>query len=157
MPWFRKKQSWVIFQLFRCKFLKFQFDVLWYWGSSWGSREVFQPKMPYYAKMGACPMKNSGMTFTFMWNLESLFIHNLAYTIPLVGHGQGLVHRTCLTWDLLNTYHMFFHEAIRVCTAQGTNKGNQYASPATSIWTMWMLLSGFCPSTQYKGPFEPAN
>ena len=23
-------------------------------------------KMPYYAKMGACPMKNSGMTFTFM-------------------------------------------------------------------------------------------
>ena len=30
------------------------------------AREVFQPKMPYYAKMGACPMKNSGMTFTFM-------------------------------------------------------------------------------------------
>ena len=30
------------------------------------AREVFQPKMPYYDKMGACPMKNSGMTFTFM-------------------------------------------------------------------------------------------
>ena len=95
--------------------------IIMYWASSWGSREVFQPKMPYYAKMGACPMKNSGMTFTFMWNLESLCIHNLAYTIPLVGHGQGLVHSTCLTWDFLNTYHMFFHEAIRVCTAQTTN------------------------------------
>ena len=28
-----------------------------YWGSSWGSREIFLPKMPYYAKMGASPMK----------------------------------------------------------------------------------------------------
>ena len=51
----------------------------------------------------------------------SLFIHNLAYTIPLVGHGPGLVHSTCLTWDFLNTYHMFFHEAIRVCAAQAIN------------------------------------
>ena len=42
---------------------------LLYWGRSWGSCEVFQPKVPYYAKMGACPMKNSGMAFTFMWNL----------------------------------------------------------------------------------------
>ena len=40
------------------------------------------------------------MTFTFMRNLESLCIHNLAYTIPLVGHGKGLVHSTCLTWDI---------------------------------------------------------
>ena len=95
--------------------------LLLYWGSSWGSRELFQPKMPYYAKMGACSRKNSGMAFTFMWNLESLCIHNLAYTIPLVGHGQGLVHSTCLTWDFLNTYDMLFHEAIRVCTAQATN------------------------------------
>ena len=95
--------------------------IIMYWVSSWGSREDFQPKIPYYAKMGACPMKNSGMTFTFMWNLESLCIHNLAYTIPLVGHGQGLVHSTCLTWDFLNTSHMFFHEAIRVCTAQAIN------------------------------------
>ena len=30
------------------------------------AREVFQPKMPYYAKMGACPMKNSAMTLAFM-------------------------------------------------------------------------------------------
>ena len=66
-------------------------------------------------------MKNSGIIFTFMSNLESLCIYNLAYTIPLVGHGQGLVHNTCLTWDFLNTYHMFFHEAIRVSTAQVTN------------------------------------
>ena len=22
---------------------------------------------------------------------------------------------------------------------------------------MWLLLLGFCPSTQYNGPFEPAN
>ena len=95
--------------------------IVMYWASSWGSREVFQPIMPYYTKMGACPMKNSGMTFTVMWNLESLCILNLAYTIPLVGHGQGLVHSICLTWDFLNTYEMFFHEAIRVCTAQATN------------------------------------
>ena len=40
--------------------------IFMYWGSSWGNREVFQPKMPYYAKMGACPMKNSGMTLAFM-------------------------------------------------------------------------------------------
>ena len=110
--------------------------IIMYWGSSWRSRQVFQPKMLYYAKMGTCPMKNSGMTFTFMWNLESLCIHNLAYTIPLVGHGQGLVHSTCLTWDFLNTYHMFFRETIRVCTTQATNQGNQYASPTTWIWTM---------------------
>ena len=51
----------------------------------------------------------------------SLYIHNLAYTIPLVGHGQGLVHSTCLTWDFLSAYHMFFHKAVRVCTAQATN------------------------------------
>ena len=95
--------------------------IIMYWGSSRGSREAFQPKMPYYAKTGACPMKNRGMTFTFIWNQVSLCIHKLAYTIPLVGHGQGLVHSTCLTWDFLNTYHMFFHEAIRVCTAQATN------------------------------------
>ena len=94
--------------------------IIMYWGSSRGSRVAFQPKMPYYAKTGACPMKNRGMTFIFMWNQVSLCIHNLAYTIPLVGHGQGLVHSTCLTWDFLNTY-MFFHEAIRVCTAQATN------------------------------------
>ena len=92
--------------------------------------------MPYYSKMGACPMKSSGITFTFTWNLESLCIHNLAYTIPLVGHGQGLVHSTCLTWDFSNTYHMFFHEAIRVCTALVTNKGNQYTSPTDWILTM---------------------
>ena len=95
--------------------------IIMYWGNSWGSREVFQPKMPYYAKMGTCPMKNSGMTFIFMCNLESLCIHNLAYTILLVGYGQGLVHSTCLTWDFLNTYHMFFHEGISVCTAQAAN------------------------------------
>ena len=95
--------------------------IFMYWGSSWGNREVFQPKMPYYAKMGACPMKNSGMTITFMWNLELLSVHNLAYTFPLVGHGQELVHSTCLTWDFFSTHHMFFHEAIRVCTAQATN------------------------------------
>ena len=95
--------------------------IVMYWASSWGSCDVFQPKMPYYTKMGTCPMKNSGMTFTVMWNLESLCILNLAYTIPLVGHGQGLVHSICLTWDFLNTYDMFFHEAIRVCTAQATN------------------------------------
>ena len=47
--------------------------------------------------------ENSGMIFTFMWNLESLCIHNLTYTILLVGHGQGLVHSTCLTWGFLNT------------------------------------------------------
>ena len=80
--------------------------------------------------------ENSGMTFTFMWNQESMCIHNVAYTIPLVLHGQGLVHSTCLTWDFLNTYHMFFHEAIRVCTTQATNYGNQCASPATWIWMM---------------------
>ena len=95
--------------------------IFMYWGSSWGNREVFQPKMPYYAKMGACPMKNSAMTLAFMWNLESLCIHNFPYTISLVGHSQGLVHSTCLTWDFLNAYHMFFHQAIRVCTAQATN------------------------------------
>ena len=95
--------------------------VIMYWGSSWGCREVFQPKMPYYDEMGASPMKSSGMTFTFMWNLEALCIQNLAYTIPLVGLGQGLVHSTCLTWDFLNTYHMLFHQAIRVCIAQATN------------------------------------
>ena len=133
------------------------FCILLYWGSSWGSRKVFLPKMPYFAKMSACPMKNSEMTFIFMWNLESLCIHNLAYTIPLVGHGQGLVYSTCLTWNFFNTYHMFFHEAKRICTAQATKKGNQYASPATWIWTMWLLLLSFCPSTQYNGPFEPAN
>ena len=91
----------VVCLCFCCCFWFFYFVLLLYWGSSWGSRETFQPKMSYYAKMGACPMKNSGMTFTFMWNLESLFIYNLAYTIPLVGHGQGLVHCTCLTWDFL--------------------------------------------------------
>ena len=31
--------------------------VIMYSGSSKGSREVFQPKMPYYAKMGGHPMK----------------------------------------------------------------------------------------------------
>ena len=131
--------------------------IILHWGSSWGSREVFQPKLPYYAKMGTCPMKNSGITFTFMWNLEPLFIHNPAYTIPLVGHSQGLLHSSCLTWDFLNTSHMFFHEAIRVCIAQATNQCNQYASQATWIWTMWLLLLGFCPSKQYNDPFEPAN
>ena len=35
-------------------------------GSSWEIREVFQSKLPYYAEIGACPMRNSGMTFTFM-------------------------------------------------------------------------------------------
>ena len=94
--------------------------IIMYWASSW-SREVFQPKMPYYVEIDTCPMKNSGMTLTFMWNLELLCIHNLPYTIPLVGYGQGVVHSTCLTWDFLNTYHMFFHEAIRVCTTQATN------------------------------------
>ena len=98
--------------------------LLWSWWciiSSWGSREVLQPKMPYYTKMGACPMKNSGMTFKFIWNLESLCIHNLAYRISLAEHGQGLVHSTCLIWDFLSIYHMFFHEAIRAFTAQSTN------------------------------------
>ena len=98
--------------------------LLWWWWciiSSWGRREVFQPKIPYCTKMDACLMKNSGMTFTFIWNLESLCIHNLAYTISLVEHGQGLGHSTCLIWDFLNTYHMFFHEAIRACTAQAAN------------------------------------
>ena len=95
--------------------------IIMYWGSSRGSGEIFQPKMPYYAKMGACPTKNSRMTFRFFWNLESLCIHNLAYTISLVGHGQVLVHRTFSTWNFLNTYHMFFHQAIRVCSAHATN------------------------------------
>ena len=52
--------------------------IIMCWANSWERREVFLPKMPYYAKMGACPMKNSGMIYTFMWNLESLCIHNLA-------------------------------------------------------------------------------
>ena len=47
------------------------------------------------------------MSYEKQWNdlyiyvesgvIISLFIHNLAYTIPLVGHGQGLAHSTCLT------------------------------------------------------------
>ena len=75
--------------------------------------------------------QNGRMSHEKQWNglhiyvesgvIISLFIHNLAYTIPLVGHGQGLVHSTCLTWDFLNTYYMFFYEAVRVCTAQATN------------------------------------
>ena len=87
--------------VFLLLFLVFLFCFIIVLRSSRGSREAFQPKMSYYAKMGACPIKNSGMTFTFMWNLESLFIHSLAYTVPLVGHGQGLVHCTCLTWKFL--------------------------------------------------------
>ena len=108
-------------------FLNIIFDIIiiMYWGGSWGSRDVFQPKMPYYAKMGACLMKNSGLTFTFIWKLESLCIHNLAYTTQLVGHGQGLVHSTCLTWDFLDTYRMFFNDPLSVCTTQVTNYGNQ--------------------------------
>ena len=109
-----------VIQLFRT-FSEIIIIIIMYWGSSWKSPDVFQPKIPYYAKMAECPMKNSGMNFTFIWNLEPLCIHNLAYTILLVRHGQGLMHSTCLTWDFLNTYHMFFHEAIRVCTAQVTN------------------------------------
>ena len=129
---------------------KWSFISTMYWGSSWGSREVFQPKMPYYAKMGVCPIKNGGMTFTFMWNLEFLYIRNLAYTIPFVAHGQGLVHSTCLTWDFLNTYHMFFHEAIRIVPHMRTMKvtSTTVQLPVYERWTMWLLLLGFFPSTQ---------
>ena len=86
-------------------------------GKPWG----FSAQDAILCQNGWMPHKNSEVTIKFMWNLDSLCIHNLAYTIPLVGYGQGLVHSTCLTWDFLNTYHMFFHEAIRVCTAQATN------------------------------------
>ena len=149
--------------------------LLLYWGSSWESHEVFQPKMLYYSKMGTYSM-NSGMTFTYMLNQESLFIHNLAFKIALVGHGQGFVHSTCLTWDFLITYHMFLHEVLGVCTAilphylshvpswsfRGVYHTDdqlryQYASPAIWIWTMGMSILGFCPSTQYNGPFRSAN
>ena len=61
-----------------------------YWGSSWGSHEVFQPKMPYYAKMGACPMKNSGMTFTFIWNPQPCIHNSVGWTWSKVG-GQHLL------------------------------------------------------------------
>ena len=74
-------------------------------GKPWG----FSAKMPYYAKMGACPMKNSGTTFTFMWNLESLCIHNLTYT--RVG-----------AWHLLNMSQYLSHVLSW--------------SPATWMWTM---------------------
>ena len=87
-----------------CYYYYYYYYYCMYWGSSWASREAFQPKMPYYAKMAACPMKNRGMIFTFMWNLESLFIRNLTYTSLMLGHGQRLVHHTCLTWDFLNTW-----------------------------------------------------
>ena len=75
--------------------------------------------------------QNGGMSHEKHWSdlhiyvesgvIISLVIHNITYTIPLVAHGPGLVHSTCVTWDFLNTYHMFFYEAIRVCTAQVTN------------------------------------
>ena len=35
---------------------------------------------------------------------------------------------------------MFFHEAIRVCTAQATNYGNQYASPAIIIIIIIIII-----------------
>ena len=113
-----------------------------YWKSSWGCGEVFQPKMPYYAKWGSCPMKNSGMTLTFMWNLQSLCIHNLVYAIPLFGHGQGLVHSTCLTWDFPNTYHMFFHEAVRSVSHRRPIKvtSTPVQQPEFRWWTMRFLL-----------------
>ena len=96
-----------------------------------------------FSAQDAILCQNGYMAHEKQWNDFQIYLkprvtvyHNLTYTIPLVRHGQELVHSTCLTWDFLNTYHMFFHEATRVCIAQATNLGNQYASPATWIWTL---------------------
>ena len=124
-------------------------------GKPWG----FSAQDAILCQNGWMPHKNSEVTIKFMWNLDSLCIHNLANTIPLVGYGQGLVHSTCLTWDFLNTYHMFFHEAIRSVLHRRPIKvtSTPVQQPEFERWTMWLLLLGFCPSTQYNGPFKPAN
>ena len=71
-------------------------------GKQWG----FSAQLTILYQNGCMSHKNSGMTFTFMWDLVSLCIFNLTYTIPLVGHGQGLVHSTWSTRNFLNTYHV---------------------------------------------------
>ena len=79
-------------------YLWYYYYYYYYYGSTEearGSSEVCQPNMPYYAKMGVCPMKNSGMTFTFRWNLELLF-HYLSKTLHTQFRWLSMVKGWCI-------------------------------------------------------------
>ena len=58
------------------------------------------------------------------WNDLLIYVKSgvIEYPQPRLHNSVGWASsRVWVIRDLLNTYHVFFHEVIRVCTAQATN------------------------------------
>ena len=99
--------SIVIFINFLIFFL-FLLLIVMYWGSSWGSSEVFQPNWPYYTKMGACPIK----TVEWPSHLCEIWCHCASSTSHTQFRWLGMVKGWCIAPGQHETFSIlitFFH------------------------------------------------
>ena len=95
--------------------LRAHYYYYYYWGKS-----VHTSQWGRLAQI-AILCQSGHMSHKTSWVVNAILRHSLTYTIPLVGHGQGLVLCTYKSWNFLNNHHTSSQTILRVCSAKPTN------------------------------------